>query len=53
MASVEDLGLEAEPDRVERGRLDAVVGREADDDDALDAGVAQERLELGRRSSRR
>ena len=43
----QDLGLEAEPDGVERGRLDAVVGGEPDDDDALDAGVAQERLELG------
>ena len=47
------LGPIAELDRVERGRLDAVVGREADDDDALDAGVAQEPVELGRRSSRR
>ena len=34
----QDRGPEAEPSRVERGRLDAVVGREADDHDPLDAG---------------
>ena len=39
---------EAEPERVERGRLDAVVGRQADDDDRLDAAVAEDVLELGR-----
>ena len=43
----QDVGLEAEPGGVERRRLDAVVGRQADDDDAGDGGGAQERLELG------
>ena len=44
----QDGGVEAEAARVERGRLDAVVGREADDDDALDARRREEALELGR-----
>ena len=32
----QEVGLVAEPGGVERRGLDAVVGREADDDDALD-----------------
>ena len=35
----QDRGLEAEADRVEGRRLDAVVGGEADDHDALDASA--------------
>ena len=44
----QDVRLEPEPRGVERGRLDAVVGREADDDHVVDAGVAQQGFELGR-----
>ena len=43
---LEDLGPEAELDRVERRRADAVVRRQADDDHALDAPLAEQALEL-------
>ena len=39
----QDGGPEAEPDRIERGRLDAVVGREPDDDDVARSPASRSR----------
>src|SRR5439155_15902393 len=44
----QDARLEAEAGRVERRRLNAVVGREAADGDPGDVAVMQEALEFGR-----
>src|SRR5688572_15443206 len=38
----------AQANRIERGGLDAVVGREADDDDPSDAAATEHRVELRR-----
>ena len=43
MASARTVGLEAEPTRIERGRLDAVVGREADHDDPCSTPASRRR----------
>ena len=48
IASVRTAVAKPSADRVDGGRLDAVVGGEPGDDDGVDAGVAQEALELGR-----
>src|SRR5947209_9327739 len=44
----DDRRVEAEPHRVERRLLHAVVGRETDDDDAFGAMITKQRLELRR-----
>src|SRR4029079_14163344 len=50
---LEDLCLEAQVGRVDGGRADAVVGREADHDDLVHAPLPEESLQLRRRGCAR